>query len=156
VARRLVEAAIRAEAIDKEDSMPEHTSWAKLEADLAFSAVTRRRRWAALLGRAVRGLQVYDETGHRQAGPRGVTEIPLEAIAGTTEPNRAEQFDGHFRPKPITRSRWERVWMAVQEGVALPPISVVRIGDAYAIRDGHHRVSVAKALGARTIAARVA
>jgi hypothetical protein len=31
----------------------------------------------------------------------------------------------------------------------------VRIGDAYAIRDGHHRVSVAKARGALTITALV-
>ena len=135
--------------------MAEHAPWAELEADLAFSAANRRRRWAALLGRAVRGLPVYDETARRQPGPPGVTEIPLEAIAGTTEPNRAEQFDARFRPKPIARGRWERVWMAVQRGVSLPPISVVRIGDAYAIRDGHHRVSVAKALGTRTIAARV-
>jgi hypothetical protein len=89
------------------------------------------------------------------AGRCGVTEIPLEAIAGTTEPNRAEQFDQEFRPKPLTRGRWQRVWLAVQRGVALPPISVVRIGDAYAIRDGHHRVSVAKARGALMITALV-
>ena len=102
------------------------------------------------------GLPVYDEATHRRCGPRGVTEIPLEAIAGTTEPNRAAQFDQHFRPKPLTRCRWQRVWLAFQPGVTLPPISVVQVGDAYAIRDGHHRVSVAKALGALTIPALVA
>jgi ParB-like chromosome segregation protein Spo0J len=37
----------------------------------------------------------------------------------------------------------------------LPPISVVRVGDRYAVRDGHHRVSVAKARGAVTIDATV-
>ena len=37
----------------------------------------------------------------------------------------------------------------------LPPISVVRIGDGYAVRDGHHRVSVARARGALTIDAAV-
>ena len=41
--------------------------------------------------------------------------------------------------------------MAEQRGTLLPPISVVRVGDAYAIRDGHHRVSVARARGALTI-----
>ena len=41
--------------------------------------------------------------------------------------------------------------MAEQRGTPLPPISVVPVGDAYAIRDGHHRVSVARARGALTI-----
>jgi hypothetical protein len=133
--------------------------WTRLEADRAFTAASRARRWAALLGRvrglgrAIRGLPVYDEALERRSRPRGIAEIPLEAIAGTTEPNRAAQFDRQFRPTPPTRSRWERVWLAVQRGVALPPISVVQVGDAYAIRDGHHRVSVAKARGALTITA---
>ena len=133
--------------------------WTRLEADRAFTAASRARRRAALLarvrglGRAIRGLPVYDEALARRSRPRGVAEIPLEAIAGTTEPNRAAQFDRQFRPTRLTRSRWERVWLAVQRGVTLPPISVVQVGDAYAIRDGHHRVSVAKARGALTIAA---
>jgi hypothetical protein len=136
------------------------TPWTRLEADRAFTAAARARRRAALLARVRRlgramGLPVYDEAAQRRSGPRGVIEIPLEAIAGTTEPNRAAQFDHHFRPTPLTRGRWQRVWLAVQQGVTLPPISVVQIGDAYAIRDGHHRVSVAKARGALTITALV-
>jgi len=39
--------------------------------------------------------------------------------------------------------------------VLLPPISVIRIGDSYAVRDGHHRISVARARGALTIDATV-
>jgi hypothetical protein len=133
--------------------------WTRLEADRAFTAASRARRRAALLsrvrgvGRAMRGLPVYDEALERRSRPRGVIEIPLEAIAGTTEPNRAAQFDQQFRPTPVTRGRWERLWLAVQQGATLPPISVVPVGDAYAIRDGHHRVSVAKARGALTITA---
>ncbi len=101
--------------------------WNQFEADRAFTAASRARRGAALLGRvrrpgrAICGLPVYDEAIHRRSGPRGVTEISLEAIAGTTEPNRAAQFDHHFRPKPLTRGRWQRVWIAVQQGVTLPP-----------------------------------
>jgi hypothetical protein len=137
--------------------------WTRLEADHAFTAASRARRRAALLGRVRRprramcgGLQVYDQPIQGRSGPRGLTEIPLGAIAGTTEPNRAAQFDQHFRPTPLTRGRWQRVWLAVEQGVTLPPISVVQIGDLYAIRDGHHRVSVAKARGALTITALVA
>jgi len=138
-------------------------TWTRLEADRAFSAASRARRRAALLGRVRRlgwgacdGLPVYDEAVRTRSGRRGVTEVPIDAIAGTTEPNRAAQFDRQFRPTPRTRSRWQRVWLAVQQGVTLPPISVVQVGDGYAIRDGHHRVSVAKACGAATITALVA
>jgi hypothetical protein len=136
--------------------------WSRLEAERAFTAAYRARRRAAFrarvqrLGRTMCGLAVYDELALRGSGERGVREIPLECIAGTTEPNRAAQFDQHFRPTADTRCRWQRVWMAFQRGITLPPISVVAVGDGYAIRDGHHRVSVAKALGAPTINAIVA
>jgi ParB-like chromosome segregation protein Spo0J len=43
------------------------------------------------------------------------------------------------------------VWIAEQRGAVLPPISVVPTDGGYAVRDGHHRVSVAKARGATTI-----
>jgi hypothetical protein len=144
-------------------SNPQQTypHWTSLDADRAFAAVARAHRRAALVGRlrrfgrAVCGLPVYDEAPAR-SGPGGVREIPLEAIAGTTEPNRAAQFDQHFRPASLTRCRWQRIWMAIHQGITLPPISVVRVGDGYAIRDGHHRVSVAKARGALSITAVVA
>ena len=79
-------------------------------------------------------------------------EIPLDAITGTVEPSRALQFDHAFRPAPPARTRWERVWMAEHLGAVLPPISVVQVGCCdYAVRDGHHRVSVTRARGALTI-----
>jgi hypothetical protein len=136
--------------------------WSRLEAERAFAAASRARRRAELLGRVRRlgrrvcGLPVYDELAKTRSVGRGVLEIPLEAIAGTTEPNRSAQFDHDFRPRPLTRCRWQRVWGALHRGVTLPPISVVQVGDVYAIRDGHHRVSVAKALGAPSIDAVVA
>jgi hypothetical protein len=78
-------------------------------------------------------------------------EIPLDAIKATVEPNRASHFDRDFRPAAPTRARWQRVWLAEHGGTLLPPISVVQVRDGYAIRDGHHRVSVARARGALTI-----
>jgi hypothetical protein len=132
--------------------------WSRLEADKAFTTAYRARQRAAFagrlrrLGRTVCGLPVVDESNRRR-GPRGVVDIPLEAIVGTTEPNRAAQFDQHFRPTAQTRSRWLRVAMAFHSGTSLPPITVVQVGERYAIRDGHHRVSVAKALGSLTISA---
>ena len=49
------------------------------------------------------------------------------------------------------------MWVGEHTGAGLPPIDVVQVGDGgYAIRDGHHRVSVARARGAVTIDAVVA
>ena len=47
------------------------------------------------------------------------------------------------------------MWIARSRGISLPPISVYRVGDRHYVRDGHHRVSVARALGESTIEAEV-
>jgi hypothetical protein len=133
-----------------------------IDAERAFARAHRSRRRAAL-GRWLRRerggqLPVSDAQALRGTARsrRGVREIPLTAIHSTTEPSKAEQFDCAFRPAgTITRRRWERIWAAEQRGVVLPPISVVAVGDGYAIRDGHHRVSVARARGALAIDAAV-
>jgi hypothetical protein len=138
------------------------STWSQMEAERAFKRVRRSRRWATITARLRRnarlcGLCVFDETRRTgSATARGVREIALDAIKGTTEPNRAAQFDHEFRPTELTRHRWLSVWLANHSGRTLPPISVVHVGDGYAIRDGHHRVSVAKALGIPSISAVVA
>jgi hypothetical protein len=132
-----------------------------IDAERAFDRASRGRLVAALRHRLRRrpapGLAVLDERRlpPRTRAGRGVREIPLAAINGTLEPSRAAQFDGEFRPAPAVRTRWQRIWLAEQRGAVLPPISVVPVGDSYALRDGHHRVSVAVARGALTIDARV-
>ena len=140
------------------------TGAAHIDAEQAFTRLVRSRRRASLARRLRRRpadegrLRVYDERALARAGAsprRGILEIPLCAIRGTLEPSRAEQFDRSFRPAARARTRWQRVWMAEQRGAALPPISVVPVGDEYALRDGHHRVSVARARGALTIDATV-
>lgn len=128
-----------------------------IDAEYAFRRATRARRRAALLGTLRRSpapvLDVLDERDLRRSPTpgRGIHEIPLDAITATVEPTRAPQFDRRFRPAGAARGRWQRVWLAEQRGQTLPPISVVRFGERYAVRDGHHRVSVARARGAATI-----
>jgi hypothetical protein len=136
-----------------------HT-WTLMEAERAFNQATAARRRAGLMRRVRRypaecgRLDVHDERRlPRLRGRAGVREIPLDAITGTIEPARARDFDNEFRPSKLARDRWLRIWMAINHGRSLPPISVVQVGDRYAIRDGHHRVSVARACGAATIAA---
>lgn len=135
------------------------TGSVQIDAERAFARELRARRRAALMQRLKRvcggRLPVYDESQRRTGGVPMVAEIPLHAIAGTVEPSRAAMFDGAFRPSKLARSRWERVWMAEHRGAVMPPISVVRVRDGYAVRDGHHRVSVARARGALTIDAAV-
>ena len=134
------------------------STWLQTEAERAFGRASRARRRAILTCRMLRrccctGLAVADgvpSPAPRAAG-RGVREIPLAQITGTLEPNRAAQFDPAFRPAPVARERWLRLWLAEARGAILPPISVVPAGGGYAVRDGHHRVSVALARGALTI-----
>ena len=131
-----------------------------IDAERAFARVNRARRIAALIRRIRREpadcgrLPVFDELClhvGRAVRRSGLREIPLCSIRGTLEPSRAAQFDPDFRPAPIARSRWQRVWLADSGGKPLPPISVVAVGEDYVLRDGHHRVSVARARGALTI-----
>jgi hypothetical protein len=135
-----------------------------MDAERAFTRSARARRRAALVRKLRRepaelgSLAVYDPAKLPSAAARaghGVREIPLEQIGGTIEPSRARLFDRCFRPAALARGRWQRVWLAEERGAVLPPISVVRVGDAYAVRDGHHRVSVARARGAVSIDASV-
>jgi len=102
-------------------------------------------------------LAIHELRSPARTGASGaVREIPLDAITGSVEPNRATLFDREFRPSLSARSRWLSVWHAEQRGAGLPPISVVAVDDGYAVRDGHHRVSVARSRGALSIAAAIA
>jgi hypothetical protein len=132
--------------------------WLQIEAERAFGRATRARRRARVACRLRRfgrvccaRLAVADAAGAHRGAARGVLEIPLSEITGTLEPHRAEHFDPAFRPAARARERWLRVWLAEARGAVLPPISVVPAGEGYAVRDGHHRVSVALARGAVTI-----
>lgn len=84
----------------------------------------------------------------------GLQVVQLDTIVGTTD--RLSGFDRHFRPTSSrVRARWERVAAAMHRGEALPPVSLYRVGEAHFVRDGHHRVSAARALGRTDIDAYV-
>jgi hypothetical protein len=84
----------------------------------------------------------------------GMETIDLDSIHGTVD--RAKGFDREFRPTSSrVRTRWERIANAMRRGEPMPPISVYRIGEVHFVRDGHHRVSVARALAQPVIDAYV-
>src|SRR4051794_38479312 len=90
--------------------------------------------------------EVVDALGRTGERSLGLQSIPLDSIVGSV--GRTREFDRSFRPTSSrTRPRWERIANAQRRGKDMPPISVYRIGDLHFVRDGHHRVSVARALG---------
>lgn len=85
---------------------------------------------------------------------RGTQLIEISSIIGSV--GRYRDFDRAFLPLSGADSeRWKRLDVAMNELRDLPPIDVYKIGDVYFVRDGNHRVSVAKANGLDFIEARV-
>ncbi len=73
----------------------------------------------------------------------GVREIPVANIIGSE--GRYEDFNKDFLPlKEELRPRWEAINQIMEKDKPLPPISVFKIDEYYFVRDGNHRVSVAK------------
>lgn len=90
--------------------------------------------------------EVIDALGFVSEHRAGLHVVPLDAIVGSVD--RGRDFDRRFRPTSgRSRGRWEQIAAAARRGESLPPIDLLRVGDLYFVRDGHHRVSVARALG---------
>jgi len=74
----------------------------------------------------------------------GCKTILVDRILGSE--GRSKDFNKNFMPrKGFMRNRWVRVATAFYEDKILPPIKVLDLGGMYFIRDGNHRVSVARA-----------
>ena len=142
---------------------PRDTGLPREDAQYDFSRARRQRALAQLSARLRRAddvnhilpfeevVRALGRTGERRLGEQ---LISLDSIVGTVD--RSREFDRSFRPtSPRVRERWERINLAQRKGQAMPPIDVYRIGDMHFVKDGHHRVSVARALGHRDIAAYV-
>jgi hypothetical protein len=98
--------------------------------------------------------EVVQALGRRGEKRLGLATIPLDSIVGTVD--RGREFDRAFRPTSSrVRPRWERIATATRKGQAMPPIDVYRIGELHFVKDGHHRVSVAREMGFEAIEAYV-
>ena len=143
--------------------MARDTGLPSADAQFDFSRARRRRALARLTAR----LRRVDDVNHilpfeevasalGRVGERrlGLQVIPLDSIVGTVD--RSREFDRDFRPtSQRVRERWEGINLAQRKGEAMPPIDVYRIGELHFVKDGHHRVSVAHALGHKDIEAYV-
>jgi hypothetical protein len=113
------------------------------------------RRW---LGRGCNDLLSFGEIfQHLKKQPQsqlGIQTVPLAQIVGST--GRYHDFDLAFYP--LHRSsdkRWVNVARSRYQGVEMPPVLLYKVGQAYFVEDGNHRISVARANGEKVIEARV-
>lgn len=145
-------------------AMPRETGFPTQDAQDDFLRARRRRVFAQLssLLRLAPGDvdlmlsfdEVVDALGRVGERDLGIVSIALETIVGTVD--RAKQFDREFRPTSSrARARFERIAEASRRGVSMPPIDLLRIGELHFVRDGHHRVAVARAQGRDRIDAHV-
>jgi hypothetical protein len=136
----------------------------RADAQSDFARARRRRARAVLAARLrrepddVTTILPFEEVvaalGRTGERPLGLQTIDVDSIVGTVD--RTREFDRDFRPTtPRMRERWERIAEAQRRGEDMPPIDVYRVGELHFVRDGHHRVSVARAQGRGTIEANV-
>lgn len=128
-----------------------------------WSGARRRALWVQLqasLGHKQINLINFAELSHRfnlgSSFYQGVRDIPLDRIIGSV--SRYQDFVQTFLPVNESMSqRWERVAAAYLDpmGGGLPPIEVYQVGDCYFVKDGNHRVSVARHLKMLDIEAHV-
>lgn len=113
--------------------------------------------WSALTGRPcvlldldeVRAVCALQASYHD-----GVRSVPINEIQGAE--GRSHDFDGAFRPlRSRNKDRWVRIAMAQLMRIPLPPVTLMLVGGHYFVLDGHHRISVAKALGESQIDAEI-
>lgn len=141
--------------------MPEGGA-ARVSANQDFLRARRRAAlrsvFARLLGADSDRLLPYEEVRRRLRAVEGhevtLQDVPLDAIVGSV--GRYQDFTREFLPLfDEDKGRWVGVRMAMTGLEGVPPIELYRVGDAYFVKDGNHRVSVARQLGAKTINAYV-
>jgi hypothetical protein len=113
-----------------------------------FSRLSGRPQHPADLNEVVQGRRIH----YRRS--LGLRTVPVSEIVGSE--GRSDDFDTEFRPLVgHIRDRWIGIAVARMRGVVLPPVSLVKFDGRYYVRDGNHRVSVARFLGQAEIEAEV-
>lgn len=144
--------------------MPADTGFPRADVENDFLRARRRQVLARLAQRLRREpddvnlILPFDEVvkalGRVGEQRRGLQTIRLDRIVGSVDSMR--DFDRRFRPTSNrVRERWERLALAQRRGEPIPPIDVYQVGDLYFVEDGHHRVSIALAMGQKVIDAYV-
>jgi hypothetical protein len=112
----------------------------------------------AIFARRQNDLVPYHEVRRRVAPEsesyRGLQSVRLSQIVGSMD--RFQDFNREFLPRQkFTAGRWQNVDRSYYQDVQLPPIQLYKVGDVYFVKDGNHRVSVARERGQEFIDAEV-
>ena len=82
----------------------------------------------------------------------GLTEVDIDSIVGSS--GRYRDFDLSFLPRRRELDdRWVNIAQAHYDGQELPPVRLYKVGEAYYVEDGNHRVSVARVIGMESVKA---
>jgi hypothetical protein len=122
-----------------------------------FGRALSKARWrnlAAKLTRRSNGLLAFDDVRQRLRAQGqhfgGFRTVPIDQIVGSV--SRYRDFDRAFLPRhAVTRHRWQSIDRAYYEDANLPAIELYQLGETYFVKDGNHRVSVAREQGQRFI-----
>ena len=147
--------------MDLFDDTPNKEVTSKYKSDIAFSKAISRaftQELKDLLLRRSKHLLPFDEIKEKldlwYGKDIGLVSVPLGSIVGSQ--GRYRNFTRHFLPLDENlRDRWKQIDSAVESGKDLPPVELYKVCNAYFVKDGHHRVSVAKAKKKRSIEAKV-
>jgi hypothetical protein len=118
-----------------------HAAWRRLRARLTLQSVQ---------------LKHYPPTSLQSPKhiPQGIQYIAIDQIIGSE--GRNHDFDNQFWPiTEHSRDRWVNIAVAIGSGIPLPPVQLVRTANGYIVRDGNHRVSVARAFDQEVIEAEI-
>ena len=129
--------------------------------DVAFSKAISKafiQELKDLLLRRSKRLLPFDEVKEKlelwNVKDLGLKSVPLGAIVGSQ--GRYRNFTQHFLPLDENlRNRWKDVNSAVSSGKDLPPVELYKVCNGYFVKDGNHRISVAKAKNKVSIEAKV-
>ena len=136
-------ASLRGEAIEKFYA-------SRNKADLVY--------WLGKLAHRCVGLMSLQDLLQRPAAcnrrDAGVQFVPIKQIVASVD--RQDDFTRSFLPRAgVSSERWVRLYEALRGMEGFPEVELLRVGDRYAVIDGHHRISVAHAAGLQEIAAHV-
>ncbi len=97
---------------------------------------------------------VQKKLGLRITRERGLQQVPLDKIVGSV--GKYREFTRSFWPKQEKlRERWKWIYVAAHSFHGLPPVELYQVGEVFFVKDGNHRISVARELGNRSVEAYV-
>jgi len=143
------------------DDSTTRTANRKHQSEIAFSKAISKgfmEELKHLLHRRSERLLPFDEVKEKlelwHVKELGLQTIPIASIIGSQ--GRYKNFTRNFLPlQENLRNRWKQIENAISNGKDLPPVELYKVCDAYFVKDGHHRISVAKSMNKRSIEARV-